>query len=118
MDPDCAGSDDYNETGLCLDGLDNDGDGLTDCQDSECMNVDECFSACLEEENIDLGSTIGEDVLSLLEHPGAELDPDTMDDDSRGTCFSVEWWCEHCIHLDSTGNRMLSRNGYWNLLQV
>ena len=86
LDPDCAGSDDCDEAGLCLDGLDNDGDGLTDCQDSECMNVDECFSACLEEESIDLGSTIGEDVLSLLEHPGAELDPDTMDDDSRGTC--------------------------------
>jgi len=34
------------ESGLCTDGEDNDGDGLTDCDDSDCETLPECYSPC------------------------------------------------------------------------
>ncbi len=34
------------ESGLCTDGEDNDGDGLADCDDPDCETLPECYSPC------------------------------------------------------------------------
>jgi len=44
--PDCKADD---EAGLCSDGLDNDEDGLTDCQDSDCKGIGCCARLGVED---------------------------------------------------------------------
>ncbi|MCB9529296.1 MAG: hypothetical protein H6701_13095 [Myxococcales bacterium] len=50
------------EFGRCADGLDNDGDGLGDCEDPDCGRDRICLAGCAD---VDLGQATGERVLVM-----------------------------------------------------
>ncbi|MEM9834494.1 MAG: hypothetical protein AAF944_27960, partial [Bacteroidota bacterium] len=74
----------------CNNGIDDDGDGLVDCFDNDCIGIGTCL-------NVESNCTDG------LDNDGDGL-PDCLDSDCKGTSFCpVETNCNNGIDDDGDG---------------
>ncbi len=85
--------------GLCNNGVDDDDDGLVDCDDSDCANDITCGSSGMDDDD-------GDGVLNLSDNCPNVANPDQSDTDADGigdACDTVEGSCNNFLDDDGDG---------------
>jgi photosystem II stability/assembly factor-like uncharacterized protein len=90
------------ETGRCDDGVDNEGDGLIDCADEECVGTDPCLEDCTSREDEDLDGLVDCEDPDCVGQPGCLEDcSNGVDDDLDG---DVDCDDADCFVFDTDGD--------------